>query len=92
MHRFYLQSHEDIPIQRKKHFPNSHSQDLHFLEFYIQKRKENVSTVFILVMIMLHYLPRFQKEPETTDWVEKITGNKPKTFDEFVAENIQTLQ
>ena len=62
------------------------------LKFYFQKRKENVSTIFILVMIMLHYLPRFQKEAEITDWVEKITGNKPKTFDEFVAENIQTLR
>lgn len=28
--------------------------------FFWRKRKEGVSTMFILVMIMLHYLPRFQ--------------------------------
>jgi len=35
------------------------------------KRKAKIPVGFILVMIMLHYLPRFQKEPETTDWVKK---------------------
>jgi len=40
--------------------------------------------MLILVMIMLHYLPRFQKEPEITDWVEKITKKRAITFEQFI--------
>jgi uncharacterized protein YbjT (DUF2867 family) len=53
------------------------------IRFFIQKRKEG----FILVMIMLHYLPRFQAEPPVTNWVKQLTGKEPKTFDEFASEN-----
>lgn len=59
--------------------------------FFIVKRKEKMPVMLILVMIMLHYLPRFQKEPETTDWVNKISKDKPKTFDKFVFENKNLL-
>ena len=61
-------------------------------KFYWTKRKEKMPTMLILVMIMLHYLPRFQKEPNITDWVKKITNNEPKTFDEFVIENLNKLK
>jgi len=47
------------------------------LSFFLTKRQEKTPTMFILVMIMLHYFPRFQKEPETTNWVEKITNRQP---------------
>ncbi len=47
--------------------------------------------MLIVVMIMLHYLPRFQKEPYATDWVKRIINNEPKTFDEFVFENKNLL-
>jgi uncharacterized protein YbjT (DUF2867 family) len=57
------------------------------LHFYLTKRKDKVSPMFILIMIMLHYLPRFQKEPSVTYWVENITGNPPTTFEKFVADN-----
>ncbi len=33
---------------------------------------------------MLHFLPRFQKVPPISNWVEKITGNKPIEFSQFV--------
>ena len=59
--------------------------------FFIEKRKEKMPTMLIFVMIMLHYLPRFQKEPATTDWVNKIINAEPKTFDEFVLENKNLL-
>jgi len=59
--------------------------------FFLAKRKEKMPIMLILVMIMLHYLPRFQKEPETTDWVKKIANTEPKTFDEFVSENKNLL-
>lgn len=61
------------------------------LRFFMVKRKEKMPVTLILVMIMLHYLPRFQKEPETTDWISKITNHEPKTFDEFVFENKNLL-
>ncbi len=61
------------------------------LSFFITKRKEKTPTMFILVMIMLHYFPRFQKEPETTNWVEKITKRQPTTFEQFVNDNKKIL-
>mgnify|MGYP003379935476 CR=1 FL=1 len=61
-------------------------------QFYLTKRKENIPTMFILVMIMLHYFPRFQKSPNTTQWVKIITGSEPKSFDEFVVSNKNILR
>jgi len=61
------------------------------LHFYFSKRQENMSTMLILVMIMLHYFPRFQKTPKTTKWVKILTGHEPKSFDEFVFLNRQQL-
>lgn len=57
------------------------------LKFYIVKRKEQTPFMLILVMIMLHYLLRFQKEPVITNWVEKITGLPPISFDIFITNN-----
>lgn len=54
------------------------------LHFFLTKRRENVPTMLILVMIMLHYFPRFQKEPPLSDWVEKLTGKPPKSFVQFI--------
>jgi len=62
------------------------------LQFYLTKRKENVPSKFILVMIMLHYFPRFRKTPKTTHWVKNITGQGPVSFDDFVLSNKKLLQ
>jgi len=62
------------------------------LQFFLAKRKENVPSMFILVMIMLHYFPRFQKIAMTTRWVKIITGLEPKSFDNFVLSNKKQLQ
>lgn len=61
------------------------------ISFFLAKRKEKVPTMLILVMIMLHYFPRFQKEPEITDWVAKITNRQPTTFEQFVRDNKKLL-
>lgn len=61
------------------------------LSFFLTKRKEKTPTMFILVMIMLHYFPRFQKEPKTTNWVEKLTNRKPTTFEQFIDDNKKAL-
>ena len=61
------------------------------IQFFLTKRKENMPTMLILVMIMLHYFPRFQKTPKTTEWVKIITGQEPKSFDDFVLANKNQL-
>jgi uncharacterized protein YbjT (DUF2867 family) len=61
------------------------------LSFFLAKRKENIPAMFIFVMIMLHYFPRFQKEPETTDLVEKILNRQPISFEQFIIDNRNAL-
>ncbi|OAQ39800.1 NmrA family transcriptional regulator [Pedobacter psychrophilus] len=62
------------------------------LQFFLTKLKEKMPTMLILVMIMLHYFPRFQKTPKTTNCVQSITGKEPKSFDNFVKANHKLLQ
>ncbi len=57
------------------------------VQFFLLKRKEKFPVSFIFVMIALHYLPRFGKEPSITDWVKKITGMQPISFEQFIADN-----
>lgn len=59
------------------------------IRFFLTKRKEKMPVMLILVMIMLHYFPRFQKEPAITDWVEKITGREAITFAQFIKDNFK---
>jgi hypothetical protein len=61
------------------------------LSFFLTKRREKVPTMFILVMIMLHYLPRFQREPDVTDWVQKISNIEPTSFKQFITDNKEKL-
>lgn len=61
------------------------------ISFFLTKRKEKTPTMLILVMIMLHYFPRFQKDPKITDWVKKITNTQPTTFEQFISDNKKAL-
>lgn len=61
------------------------------VSFTFQKLKENVPFGYILVLIMLHYLPRFQQEPLFSNAFQKITGRNPTSFDEFVMNNKKLL-
>ncbi len=54
------------------------------LRFFLTKKSQGVPVTFIMIMIMLHYLPRFQEQPPTTDWVQRITGHAPHSFAEYV--------
>ncbi|NBC83177.1 MAG: NAD(P)H-binding protein [Bacteroidetes bacterium] len=54
------------------------------LRFYFLKKKENIPAGKIMVMIMLHYLPRFQQEPAISSFYEQLTGKKPTTLAAFV--------
>lgn len=62
------------------------------LSFYFKKRGEKVPPMFIFVMIMLHYFPRFKPTPKTSNLTEVIMGSKPKSFREFAIANQFFLQ
>lgn len=62
------------------------------LSFFLQKRKEKMPIPLIMVMIMLHYLPRFQATPSTSHWVERMLGRKAARFEEFVMSHKEMLK
>lgn len=62
-------------------------QSPNLLHFFYKKKKENMPTTFILVMIMLHYLPRLGKAPKISNCVETIIHQKPIPFAQFVHDN-----
>lgn len=54
------------------------------LSFYLLKRKNGLQSGFALVMTILHFLPRFEKEPKISDSFNKLTGKKPTLLSEFI--------
>jgi len=54
------------------------------LSFFMLKKSAGLKTIYILVIIMLHYLQRFQKEPVITHFYEKLTGKKPNSLTIFM--------
>lgn len=65
------------------------------INFYFKKRKEGVEKGFALVMTILHFLPRFQKEPEISANYKKLTGKDPTTIAAFIhreKDNLTTPQ
>ncbi len=54
------------------------------IRFFWIKKKEGLNTGLILVMLLLHFLPRFQPEPQISDFYEQLTGKKPTSLKEFI--------
>lgn len=54
------------------------------IKYYFLKKREGVQSGMIFVMIMLHFIQRFQKEPHISHFYEELTGKKPITLREFV--------
>ncbi len=63
---------------------NIRYQSVNPIKFYRIKKKDGMKKGMILVMLMLHFLPRFQQEPSISDLVEKLTGKKPVNLKEFI--------
>jgi uncharacterized protein YbjT (DUF2867 family) len=42
---------------------------------------------YLLVMLLLHYLPRFAEPPQPTNTVKSLTGQPPKSLRQFVQEH-----
>jgi uncharacterized protein YbjT (DUF2867 family) len=53
-------------------------------QFYMIKKGERMETGMIIVMILLHFLPRFQKEPRISDFYERLTGKRPTDLETFI--------
>lgn len=54
------------------------------VKFYWIKKKEKMPAGMIMVMILLHFLPRFLKEPRISNFYEEITGKKPTPVSSFI--------
>jgi len=54
------------------------------LRFYNLKKRDGMVKGMIIVMIMLHFLPRFQKEPRISDFYKRLTGKKPTDLRTFI--------
>ena len=59
------------------------------LKFYRIKRRVGMPGGKVLVMIMLHFLPRFQPAPHISDFYEQLTHKKPTLLKDFVARERQ---
>ena len=60
--------------------------------FYRAKRREGLAPSFILVMLLLHYLPRFLAEPPVTNTIAELLGRAPIEFGQFVSDNRARLR
>lgn len=54
--------------------------------FCWQMRKLQHPWMYIFVLILLHYLPRFKKPPLIADTVKKLTGQEPNSFATFASQ------
>ena len=52
--------------------------------FYWIKKNDGLNAGMIIVMMVLHFLPRFQSEPKISDFYEQLTGKKPTTLKDFI--------
>jgi uncharacterized protein YbjT (DUF2867 family) len=59
-------------------------QNMNPVSYYFLKKRESVPPAMIIVMIMLHFLPRFQKPPKISQIYEALTDKKPTSLAEFV--------
>lgn len=55
------------------------------IRFYFKKRKDGMESGFAMVMTILHFLPRLQKEPDISDSFNRLTGKQPTTLKEFIS-------
>ena len=61
-------------------------------QFYWTKRREGLAAGFILVMLLLHYLPRFMAPPPATAAIADLLGRSPIEFAQFIADHQALLR
>jgi hypothetical protein len=47
---------------------------------------------YIGILLLLHFLPRFEKEPEITDDILKIVGRNPIKLSDFLIRNKEKFE
>lgn len=57
--------------------------------FFLIKKKEGLAFGMIIVMLILHYLPRIQTEPIIVKTVYDILNTAPSSIDDFILRNKQ---
>lgn len=57
------------------------------ISYLIYEIKKGTPITYILVMMLLHWLPKFGKQPSTTNTFMDIMGKPPRKLREFVANN-----
>lgn len=57
------------------------------LSFFFYKRKQGMKPAFIVVMIVLHYIARFEDEPMVTNDFKMLTGLEPTPIEKFIDAN-----
>lgn len=62
------------------------------LQFYRLKKRSGMAKGMIIVMILLHFLPRFQKEPNISNFYEKLTGKKPTSLKDFIKRELSRFE
>ena len=60
--------------------------------FFLRKWREGERVPMILVIIMLHFLPRFSKLPPLSDDFRTRTGREPGTLEDFVKRDMMGLR
>jgi hypothetical protein len=58
-------------------------------KFYRIKKRSGMAKGMIIVMLFLHFLPRFQKEPDISKFYENLTGKKPTNLKGFIEREIR---
>ena len=62
------------------------------IHFYRCKQKEGINSGMILVMIMLHFLPRFQKKPTISNAYKELTGKPATTLELFIKRELNYFE
>lgn len=62
------------------------------LKFYRVKKKSGMAKGMIIVMLFLHFLPRFQKEPNISAFYENLTGKKPTNLKDFIKRELREFE
>ncbi len=57
------------------------------IRFFWKKKQEGVETGLVLVMTMLHFLPRLQAPPMISSNYEMLSGKQPTTIESFITTN-----
>lgn len=66
--------------------------DMNPIQYYFTKHKDKIDRGMIFVMIMLHYLQRFQDAPKVSTVYENLTKKKPTDLKTFVERNKALLE